>query len=108
MPSKKVQGLLWGTGLEKLIKRKNKLVIDIPTTKGKPICEVQSTKLSSEIGVITQQFISIPTKWKAMKDTDKLHAFERLNVSAKYYYKVYYWLFLNYVLWIYQLIHFLF
>ena len=74
-------------GLEKLIKGTNKLLIDIPTGKGKFVCEVQSAKLSSEIGVITQQFIPIPRKWRALRDIEKFHAFERLEhifVSSKY------------------------
>ena len=84
IPSKRVQGPTRGVGLEKLIKGTNKLLIDIPAGKGRPVCEVQSAKLSSEIGVITRQFIPVPRKWRALKDTEKFHAFERLNVSSKY------------------------
>ena len=72
IPFKRVRGPTRGMGLKKLIKGKNKLVINIPTGKGKPVCEVQSAKLSSEIGVISRQFIPVPTKWKALKDDGKL------------------------------------
>ena len=68
----------------KLIKGTTKLLIDIPAGKGRPVCEVQSVKLSSEIRVITRQFISVPKKWRTLNDTEKFHAFERLNVSSKY------------------------
>ncbi|XVE95651.1 hypothetical protein REPUB_Repub02eG0116900 [Reevesia pubescens] len=57
------------------------MVIDIAPGKGRPICDVQSVKLSSEIGVISCQFISVPTNWKALTDDEKLHAFERLNTK---------------------------
>ena len=53
IPSKRIRNPTRGMGLEKLIKEKNKLVINIPTSRGRPICEVQSAKLSSEIGVIS-------------------------------------------------------
>ena len=84
IPSKRVRRPTRGVGLEKLIKGTNKLLIDIPAGKGRFVCEVQSVKLSFEIGVITQQFIPIPRKWRALKNTKKFHAFERLNVSSKY------------------------
>ena len=41
IPSKRVRDPTRGMGLKKLIKGKNKLVINIPTGKGKPVCEVQ-------------------------------------------------------------------
>ena len=71
-------------GVRKTYQGKNKLVINIPTGKGRPVCEVQSAKLSPEIGVISQQIILLPTKWKTLKDDEKLVALERLIVSAKY------------------------
>ncbi|KAE8683480.1 hypothetical protein F3Y22_tig00111207pilonHSYRG00012 [Hibiscus syriacus] len=63
------------------MKGKNKLIVEIPEGKGRPIDAVQSAKLSSEIGIISRQFISMPTKWKDMKDNDKLHALERLKLK---------------------------
>ena len=53
IPSKRIRGPTRGMGLEKHIRGKNKLVINIPTGKGRLVCEVQSAKLSSEIGVIS-------------------------------------------------------
>ncbi|KAK9031922.1 hypothetical protein V6N11_056208 [Hibiscus sabdariffa] len=77
--NKRVRGPSRGKGLENLIKGKNKLLVEIPEGKGRPIDAIQSAKLSSEIGIISRQFISIPTKWKEMKDDAKFHALERLN-----------------------------
>ncbi|KAK9008979.1 hypothetical protein V6N11_080455 [Hibiscus sabdariffa] len=77
--NKRIRGPRRGKGLENLIKGKNKLLVEIPEGKGRPIDAVQSAKLSSEIGIISRQFISIPTKWKEMKDDAKFHALERLN-----------------------------
>ncbi|OMO89537.1 hypothetical protein CCACVL1_07778 [Corchorus capsularis] len=79
VPPKKVRGPTRGVGLEKLIKGKNKLVIEIPKGKGRPVSEVQSAKLSSEIGLIARKFISVPTKWRALTEADKLHFLERLR-----------------------------
>ncbi|OMO63607.1 hypothetical protein CCACVL1_22383 [Corchorus capsularis] len=67
VPPKKVRGPTRGVGLEKLIKEKNKLVIEIPKDKGRPVSEVQSAKLSSEIGLIARKFISVPTKQQRYK-----------------------------------------
>ncbi|KAE8673174.1 hypothetical protein F3Y22_tig00111810pilonHSYRG00280 [Hibiscus syriacus] len=61
------------------MKGKNKLIVEILEGKGRPIDAVQLAKLSSEIGIISRQFISIPTKWKDMKDNDKLYTLERLK-----------------------------
>ncbi|OMO62073.1 hypothetical protein COLO4_33233 [Corchorus olitorius] len=79
VPPKKVRGPTRGVGLEKLIKGRNKLLIEIPKGKGRPVSEVQSAKLSSEIGLIVRNFISIPTKWKGLTEADKLHFLERLQ-----------------------------
>lgn len=65
------------------------MIIDIPIGKGRLISEVQSAKLSSEIGVISRQFIPVPTKWKVLKNEDKFHVLERLNVSNQFYILIY-------------------
>jgi hypothetical protein len=80
---KRTRGPSRGLGLEKLIKGSNKMHINIPKGKGRPTSEVQSAKLSNEIGLISRQFIAIPTKWKGMTNDDKNHAMERLKVRAK-------------------------
>lgn len=72
-----------GLGLEKLIKGNNKMQIDISKGKGRPTSEVQLAKLSNEIGLISRQFIPMPTKWRGMTNDDKNHAMERLKVRAK-------------------------
>ncbi|KAK9045790.1 hypothetical protein V6N11_051698 [Hibiscus sabdariffa] len=76
---KRIRGPSRGKGLENLIKGGNKLLVEIPEGKGRPIDAVQSAKLSSEIGIISRQFTPIPTKWKDMKDNYKAHALERLK-----------------------------
>lgn len=78
--SKRTRGPTRGVGLEKLNDiNKKKLKIEIAHGKGRPICEVQSAKLSSEAGIITRKFILIPTKWKERGENDITHAFERLE-----------------------------
>ena len=62
--SKRVRGPTRGKELEKLLKVNGKMVINISLGKGRPVCEVQSAKLSSELGVISRQFVPIPEKWK--------------------------------------------
>ncbi|OMO89261.1 Transposase, Ptta/En/Spm, plant [Corchorus olitorius] len=77
--SKSVCGPTTRQGLERMMKGKNKLVIDIPEGKGRPICEVQSAKLSSEIGVISRHFIPVPSKWTELTENNMQSALERLN-----------------------------
>jgi len=52
------------------------------------MCEVQSTKLSSELGVISRQFVPIPEKWKNFTEDEKRHAFERLEESNCFKWRV--------------------
>ena len=58
--------------------------IDGSISKAKPIYKMQSAKLSFEMRVIFQQFITEPTKWRSLKDEDKFHDMRRLNVNNKY------------------------
>ena len=86
--SKRVRGPTRGKELEKLLKVNGKMVINIPLGKGRPVCEVQSAKLLSELGVISRQFVPIPEKWKNFTEDEKRHAFERLEVSNCFKWRV--------------------
>ncbi|OMO94560.1 Transposase, Ptta/En/Spm, plant [Corchorus olitorius] len=55
------------------------MVIEIPEGKGRPVSEIQSAKLSSELGLISRRFIPIPTKWRNLTDADKMQAMDRLK-----------------------------
>ena len=69
-------------GLEKINKASKTLMpIEIVKGKGRPVDAKQSSKLTSELGIIARNLIPVPTKWKALKDEDKQVAFERLGVS---------------------------
>ncbi|OMO68486.1 hypothetical protein COLO4_29630 [Corchorus olitorius] len=76
---KKVRGPTRGVELERFNKAKGKMVIEIPEGKGRPVSEIQSAKLSSELGLISRRFIPIPTKWRNLTDADKMQAMDRLK-----------------------------
>ena len=71
-----------GKGLDKLIRDAcHKLKVDIDPVLGRPTDEVQSAKLSNEIGVLTRENIAKKyNKWSEVPKTDEEELFTRLNV----------------------------
>ncbi|KAF3678755.1 hypothetical protein FXO38_03080 [Capsicum annuum] len=49
----------------------SKMKIEISTGKGRPTKPIQSTKLSNELGIIAQNFLPLPNKWKELTREDK-------------------------------------
>ena len=58
-----------------------KLKITIDAKKGRPVNRVQSAKLSNQLGFISRECISVPTKWLDMEDNDFNLAMDHLEVS---------------------------
>lgn len=80
--TKRGRGPTKGLGLEKALKLTGgKMAIDIPIDKGRPTDVEQSSKLSSEMGIVARNLIPIPKNWKNLSQDDKDLALERLNVS---------------------------
>lgn len=48
-----------------------KIMIEIPVGKGRPIKFVQSSKLSNELGIITRKFSCATNKWKELNVEEK-------------------------------------
>ena len=71
-----------GKGLDKIIRATgHKLVVEIHPNLGKPIDEVQSAKLSNEIGVLTREnILKKCNKWSQVPETNKEELFTHLNV----------------------------
>ena len=69
-------------GLDKLIRAAgHKLKVDIDPVLGRPTDEVQSAKLSSELGVLTRDNIAKKyNRWSEVPKTDEEELFTRLNV----------------------------
>jgi hypothetical protein len=53
-----------GHGLEKLINRGNKLVIEVPEGKKRPEVPLQAVKLALECGVALRESLPIFKSWK--------------------------------------------
>ncbi|PHU04784.1 hypothetical protein BC332_25606 [Capsicum chinense] len=47
------------------------MIIEIPVGKGRPVKAVQSSKLSNELGIIAQNFLTLPNKWKELTKEEK-------------------------------------
>ena len=59
-----------GHGLERMIKRGNKMTIEVTEGKLRPDVPVQAAKLASECGVALRDNLTIYTSWKQYKNTD--------------------------------------
>ena len=63
-PRKEVRKKTIGVGLEKMIKRGNKLAIQVAEGKKRPDVPLQAAKLASETGVALRDKLPIYTSWK--------------------------------------------
>jgi hypothetical protein len=63
-PRKEVRKKTIGLGLEKMIKRGNKLPIQVAEGKKRPDVPLQAAKLASETGVALRDKLPIYTSWK--------------------------------------------
>jgi hypothetical protein len=63
-PRKEVRKQTMGHGLEKLIKRGNRLPIQVAEGKKRPDVPLQAAKLASETGVALRDSLPIYTSWK--------------------------------------------
>jgi hypothetical protein len=59
-----------GHGLERMIRRGNKMAIQVAEGKLRPDVPVQAAKLASECGVALRVNLPIYTSWKQYKDRD--------------------------------------
>ena len=59
-----------GHGLERMIKRGNKMPIQVAEGKLRPDVPVQAAKLASECGVALRDNLPIYTSWKQYKDKE--------------------------------------
>jgi hypothetical protein len=57
-------------GLERMIRRGNKMAIQVAEGKLRPDVPVQAAKLASECGVALRDNLPIYTSWKQYKDRD--------------------------------------
>ncbi|KAJ0041109.1 hypothetical protein Pint_26733 [Pistacia integerrima] len=77
------RGRTQGKGLSKMNKSfGKKLKVHVDLDKGRPVNRVQSTKLSSQLGVISREFIRIPIKWKDMEVHNFNLTLDNLDVSV--------------------------
>ncbi|KAM3343657.1 hypothetical protein P3S68_025747 [Capsicum galapagoense] len=80
-----------GKGLEKMKKAMGrKIKIEIPIGIERPNKPIQSAKLSNELGIIAQNFLPLPNKWKELtkedKDTALIRCHERFNINLDEHY----------------------
>ncbi|XP_016569521.1 uncharacterized protein LOC107867685 [Capsicum annuum] len=81
---RKGRGKTRGKGLEKMKKATgSKMKIEIPIGKGRPTKPIQSAKLSNELGIIAQNFLPLPNKWKELTIEDKDVALIRCHKRCK-------------------------
>ncbi|XP_012833477.1 PREDICTED: uncharacterized protein LOC105954352 [Erythranthe guttata] len=79
---KNVRGCTRGIALRKLnSKNKQKLVVHMDPTQGRPLDSLESAKLSSELGIISRDSMSVPIKWKAIDDTELSMAIDLLEMN---------------------------
>lgn len=55
----------------------------------RPVDSVESAKLSSELGILSREYMSIPTSWKNLSDTELMMAMDKLDVSIYIYICIY-------------------
>jgi hypothetical protein len=67
---KNVRKKTMGHGLERMIRRGNKMAIQVAKGKLRPDVPVQAAKLASECGVALRDNLPIYTSWKQYKDRD--------------------------------------
>ncbi|KAG8379630.1 hypothetical protein BUALT_Bualt07G0108900 [Buddleja alternifolia] len=69
-----------GIALRKLNKKNNnKLTIHIDPIQRRPTDSVESAKLSSELGQLSRESLPVPIKWKNVKKTELMRAFDQLD-----------------------------
>ncbi|KAF3631682.1 hypothetical protein FXO37_27827 [Capsicum annuum] len=83
---KKGRGKTRGKGLKKMKKAMgSKMIIEIPIGKGRSIKPIQSAKLSNKLGIISRNFLSLPSKWKELtreeKDAAPIRCHERFEIN---------------------------
>ncbi|KAG8387545.1 hypothetical protein BUALT_Bualt02G0032300 [Buddleja alternifolia] len=79
---KSVRGLTRGIALRKLNKKNNnKLTIHIDPVQRRPTDSVESAKLSSELGQLSRESLPVPIKWKNVKKTELMRAFDQLDMN---------------------------
>ncbi|KAF3659501.1 hypothetical protein FXO38_12608 [Capsicum annuum] len=55
------------------------MVIEMPIGKGRRVKAAQSSKLSNELGIIAQNFLTLPNKWKELTKEEKYDALIRCH-----------------------------
>ncbi|KAG8388853.1 hypothetical protein BUALT_Bualt02G0168200 [Buddleja alternifolia] len=70
------------SALRKLKKKNNnKLTIHIDPVQRRPTDSVESAKLSSELGQLSRESLPVPIKWKNVKKTELMRAFDQLDMN---------------------------
>jgi hypothetical protein len=78
-PQRNVRKKTIGLGLEKLIKRGNKLVIQVAEGKKRPDDPLQAAKLASETGVALRDKLPIYTTWKVYEKDGGQQKYKRCS-----------------------------
>lgn len=60
---------------------KKKLEVCIDPIQGRPLNKVQSAKLSSEIGIVSREFMLCPVSFPKFSNDDRNVAYDQINVS---------------------------
>jgi hypothetical protein len=70
VPPRNVRKKTMGHGLERMIKRGNKMPIQVTKGKQRPDLPIQAAKLASECGVALRDILPIYTSWKQYQNRE--------------------------------------
>jgi hypothetical protein len=70
VPPRNVRKKTMGHGLERMIKRGNKMPIQVTKGKQRPDLPIQAAKLASECGVALRDNLSVYTSWKQYQNRE--------------------------------------